>query len=119
MRSIQSIYNAHLYGSKIFWTALYFILNFRHEAHQIYTYIGEVCVSVNPYTTLNIYSDEHVTQYKGTQCNMFKKVYPPWNYKVYQDYGSIATQCKIILVVRSIIMEQLVCILKIDFGDKK
>ena len=38
---------------------------FRHEAHQIYTYIGEVCVSVNPYTSLNIYSDDHVTQYKG------------------------------------------------------
>jgi len=42
-------------------------LKIRHEAHQIYTYIGEVCVSVNPYTTLNIYSDEIVSQYKGRE----------------------------------------------------
>jgi len=42
-------------------------LKIRHEAHQIYTYIGEVCVSVNPYTSLNIYSDDHVTQYKGRE----------------------------------------------------
>jgi len=42
-------------------------LKVRHEAHQIYTYIGEVCVSVNPYTSLNIYSDDHVTHYKGRE----------------------------------------------------
>lgn len=42
-------------------------LKIRHEAHQIYTYIGEVCVSVNPYANLNIYSSDHVNQYKGRE----------------------------------------------------
>ena len=41
-------------------------LNFlRHEARQIYTYIGDVCVSVNPYTPLDIYNMDFVNQYKG------------------------------------------------------
>ena len=39
--------------------------NFRHEARQIYTYIGDVCVSVNPYTELSIYDQATVNQYKG------------------------------------------------------
>ena len=38
---------------------------FRHEARQIYTYIGDVCVSVNPYTELSIYDQATVNQYKG------------------------------------------------------
>ena len=38
---------------------------FRHESRQIYTYIGDVCVSVNPYTTLDIYGMDIVNQYKG------------------------------------------------------
>ena len=37
----------------------------RHEARQIYTYIGDVCVSVNPYTELSIYDQATVNQYKG------------------------------------------------------
>ena len=44
---------------------------FRHAAKQIYTYIGEVCVSVNPYTTLNIYSDAIVAQYKGKSYQFY------------------------------------------------
>ena len=42
-----------------------FVPYFRHEARQIYTYIGDVCVSVNPYTNLDIYGSEYVNQYKG------------------------------------------------------
>jgi len=42
-------------------------LKIRHEARQIYTYIGDVCVSVNPYTNLDIYSMEYVNQYKGRE----------------------------------------------------
>ena len=47
---------------------LFIIHNFRHEARQIYTYIGDVCVSVNPYTNLDIYGSEYVNQYKGEEC---------------------------------------------------
>lgn len=42
-------------------------LKLRHEARQIYTYIGDVCVSVNPYTTLDIYGMDMVNQYKGRE----------------------------------------------------
>lgn len=37
----------------------------RFRAGLIYTYIGEVCVSVNPYRTLNIYGQDYVNKYKG------------------------------------------------------
>ncbi|KAL1462499.1 hypothetical protein WDU94_014329 [Cyamophila willieti] len=40
-------------------------LRLRFNHGQIYTYIGEVCVSVNPYRTLNIYDNAYVTRYKG------------------------------------------------------
>ena len=48
-----------------------YIWYLRHEKHQIYTYIGEVCVSVNPYTNLNIYSDEIINNYKGIELFYF------------------------------------------------
>eukprot|EP00054_Salpingoeca_dolichothecata_P020144 m.126631 g.126631 ORF g.126631 m.126631 type:complete len:1134 (+) comp23507_c0_seq9:802-4203(+) len=35
----------------------------RFRANLIYTYIGNVCVSVNPYRDLGIYTNEHVTMY--------------------------------------------------------
>ena len=44
--------------------------NSRHDARQIYTYIGDVCVSVNPYTNLDIYGAEYVNQYKGEECDV-------------------------------------------------
>ena len=44
--------------------------NSRHDARQIYTYIGDVCVSVNPYTNLDIYGAEYVNQYKGEECDL-------------------------------------------------
>ncbi|XP_025831898.1 myosin-IA isoform X2 [Agrilus planipennis] len=40
-------------------------LRFKHG--KIYTYIGEVCVSVNPYRTMNIYDSNYVNQYKGRE----------------------------------------------------
>ncbi|XP_073971326.1 unconventional myosin ID [Rhodnius prolixus] len=39
----------------------------RFNAGHIYTYIGEVCVSVNPYRTLNIYDQQQIANYKGRE----------------------------------------------------
>lgn len=42
-------------------------LELRFKNGKIYTYIGEVCVSVNPYRTMNIYDTNYVNQYKGRE----------------------------------------------------
>lgn len=42
-----------------------YIYNFRYNGGKIYTYIGEVCVSINPYRNINIYDNEHINKYKG------------------------------------------------------
>ena len=39
---------------------------FRFTKGRIYTYIGEVVVSVNPYKSMNIYTPEYIKDYKGT-----------------------------------------------------
>ncbi len=39
----------------------------RHAAGFIYSYIGEVCVNVNPYRDLGIYDKQYVNQYKGRE----------------------------------------------------
>ncbi|XP_014404317.1 PREDICTED: unconventional myosin-Id [Myotis brandtii] len=39
----------------------------RFEKGRIYTFIGEVVVSVNPYKSLNIYGRETIEQYKGRE----------------------------------------------------
>lgn len=46
----------------------YFIFILRFDSGFIYTYIGEVCVSVNPYRTLNIYGQDYINKYKGKTC---------------------------------------------------
>lgn len=42
-------------------------LKLRFQKGKIYTYIGEVVVSVNPYRTLVIYDKEYVQEYKGRE----------------------------------------------------
>lgn len=39
----------------------------RFEKGRIYTFIGEVVVSVNPYKNLNIYGRDMIEQYKGRE----------------------------------------------------
>jgi len=39
----------------------------RFNGGKIYTYIGEVCVSVNPYRNTNIYDADYINKYKGTR----------------------------------------------------
>ncbi|KAG7204040.1 hypothetical protein KM043_001899 [Ampulex compressa] len=42
-------------------------LRLRFNGGKVYTYIGEVCVSVNPYRTTNIYDDNHINKYKDRE----------------------------------------------------
>lgn len=42
-------------------------LRVRFNGGKIYTYIGEVCVSVNPYRSSNIYNADYVNKYKGRE----------------------------------------------------
>ncbi|KAH8328088.1 hypothetical protein KR067_003900 [Drosophila pandora] len=39
----------------------------RFQVGSIYTYIGEVCVSMNPYKQMNIYGPETIRKYKGRE----------------------------------------------------
>ena len=39
----------------------------RYKNGFIYTFIGEVCVSVNPYKEMDIYNKTYVNQYKGRE----------------------------------------------------
>jgi hypothetical protein len=52
---------------------IFFVFIFRFSGAKIYTYIGEVCVSVNPYRTMNIYGPEFVNQYKGIILILYKE----------------------------------------------
>lgn len=42
-------------------------LKLRYEKAKIYTYIGEVVVSVNPYRPMNIYERSFIQDYKGKE----------------------------------------------------
>ncbi|XP_043792352.1 unconventional myosin ID [Apis laboriosa] len=42
-------------------------LRVRYNGGKIYTYIGEVCVSINPYRNINIYDNEHINKYKDRE----------------------------------------------------
>ncbi|XP_032517084.2 unconventional myosin ID [Danaus plexippus] len=53
-------------------------LHLRYQHNKIYTYIGEVLVSVNPYKSLDIYGQQHMAQYRGRE--MFEV--PPHVYAV-------------------------------------
>lgn len=39
----------------------------RYQAAKIYTYIGEVAISVNPYRAMNIYGNEYISKYKNRE----------------------------------------------------
>lgn len=39
----------------------------RFEKGRIYTYIGEVLVSVNPYRSMDIYSQDSIQSYRGRE----------------------------------------------------
>lgn len=39
----------------------------RYQNGKIYTYIGEVVVSVNPYRPMNIYERSYIQDYKGRE----------------------------------------------------
>ena len=52
-------------------------LKLRHSADLNYTYIGEVCVSVNPYKSLDIYGPSYVTQYKGRESTRDRLIFSP------------------------------------------
>lgn len=54
------------------WTAAHlwflpFVCSGRFEKGRIYTFIGEVVVSMNPYKNLNIYGRDMIEQYKGRE----------------------------------------------------
>ena len=42
-------------------------LELRYKKERIYTYIGEVLVSMNPYKTLNIYDKDKIADYSGRE----------------------------------------------------
>lgn len=81
----------------IFYEALklnFFYICCRFNGGKIYTYIGEVCVSVNPYRSTNIYSPEHVSTYKGKSQIFF------FSLKIFCDTtgsGPKILGCKLIL----------------------
>ncbi len=57
----------------------------------MYTYIGEVVVSVNPYRSVDIYNDEYVEEYRG------KEIYerPPHIFAVADSaYHDMIRLCK-------------------------
>ncbi|PKU28907.1 unconventional hypothetical protein [Limosa lapponica baueri] len=43
------------------------VVAYRFEKGRIYTFIGEVVVSMNPYKNLNIYGRDMIEQYKGRE----------------------------------------------------
>ena len=44
---------------------MYRVLTNRLTDKRIYTYIGEVCISINPYTQLPIYGPERIKEHDG------------------------------------------------------
>ena len=49
-------------------------LRVRYENNLIYTYIRGVCISVNPYQDLGIYTAKLITEYYGIVCDRRARV---------------------------------------------
>jgi myosin-1 len=45
-------------------------LHTRFAADHLYTYIGDVVVSVNPYRSLDIYGADKIKEYSGRQVSV-------------------------------------------------
>lgn len=56
----------HIRGACV-WSMSYSFCVGRYEKGRIYTYIGEVVVSVNPYRDMDIYGRETVDAYRGRE----------------------------------------------------
>ena len=56
-----------LCATSLYLYVLLFLYCVRYQKGKIYTYIGEVVVSVNPYKTVNIYGRDYVEQYRGRE----------------------------------------------------
>nr|CAD7410711.1 unnamed protein product [Timema cristinae] len=61
----------------------------KFSAGKIYTYIGEVCVSVNPYRAMNIYTPEQIFQYKVATLNWHVSGEPNIKYSRGFDFMSL------------------------------
>ncbi|XP_055916634.1 unconventional myosin ID [Eupeodes corollae] len=60
----------------------------RFRVGSIYTYIGEVCVSMNPYRQMNIYGPDTINKYKGRE--LFEN--PPHLYAIADSAHKILKQ---------------------------
>jgi myosin I len=57
----------HEFSIKLCWILKLSSFFSRYQAGKIYTYIGEVAISVNPYRAMNIYGNEFINKYKGRE----------------------------------------------------
>ena len=57
----------YIYYHNLEVTLLQWFCHYRYSKNKIYTYIGEVVVSVNPYKTVDIYNQNYVDEYKGRE----------------------------------------------------
>lgn len=60
----QHFLNSYLF---VYFPKWPFLCLHRFEKGRIYSYIGEVVVSVNPYRAMNIYGRDTIEQYKGRE----------------------------------------------------
>eukprot|EP00474_Spongospora_subterranea_P009779 CRZ10237.1 hypothetical protein [Spongospora subterranea] len=67
--------------SKIDESSILATLKARHAINDIYTYIGNVLLSVNPFKSLNIYGDAYISKYRGR----YMYEHPPHIYAIAEE----------------------------------